>query len=1112
MRVGLILAAAGLFAGPALAADQPVYAPPADWVKTQAIPKAVPAPANAPVQVLLVDRQTRLSPAEDDYFVETATKILSPQGLSSAGTVAAVWDPDTETLVIHSLKLIRGDTTIDLLAGGKKFLVLRRESNLELAMLDGRLTATIEPEGLQVGDIVYAAFTTERRDPALGGHSTGFDQLRHPGVASHVVMRTLWPAGEPVRWRVTDGVGQPTVVKSGAGEEVVADLHDVEMPKPPVGAPARFQELGAMEFSDFADWPALSKLMSPLYAKAETLGAGSPLKAEIAKIAAASPDPKARALAALRLVEDQTRYVFLGMNDGGLVPADADVTWARRFGDCKGKTTLLVALLKGLGIDAEPALISTTAGDGMDQRLPSPSWFDHVMVRAQIAGKTYWLDGTRLGDRSLDQLQIPRFGWALPVRAAGAELVKLDPPPFDQPSLAETLTIDASKGADTPAPTHLEQQFRGDYAAALRARLASVPRDDFERALRESWSKAYPWLDIATVKIAEEGPDGTASVTADGAGKLEWSTASDGTRLYRVPGTAMGAETSFKRQPGPQIDAPYLVPYPYYATFTRRITLPADGDFTLIGADVDQTIAGQALKRRSRIENGVLVIETSDKAVAPEFPASEADAAGASLRDLARKDVAVDYRVRAAGAPAASSKSASLDADLTAARKGDAGAEYRVGAAYLRGAGLPFDAKAGADWLRKSAAAGDVKGEATLGAMLALAAAPTPDQAAEGAGWLRKAAEAGDAHAAAQLGWLYASGHGLARDDAQALVWLRKAAAGGDGPGELYLGALYLDGHGVAQDAATGAGWLRKAADQGVASAEAELARCYAIGRGVPRDAAQTAFWARKAADQGDPFGELLLGAAYESGQGADRDLAQAFDLYSKAAEKGLPNAQMQLARVYDSGLGAVARDPAKSLDWTRKAADKGFAPGEYALGSLYRTGRGAAAQDYAQALVWLGKAAAQGDAAAQNDLASMYEAGQGTPRDDGQVRDWLGKAAAQGYLPAMVHLGLIYENPGMGAAPDYAKAAEWLTRAATAGDRVAEFHLGLLYDRGEGVAHDPAAAAHWYQLAAAKGYSAAQSRLAELHLPPAPPAPPPLNIAPVQAANVAPAANQAKR
>ena len=49
-------------------------------------------------------------------------------------------------------------------------------------------------------------------------------------------------------------------------------------------------------------------------------------------------------------MQDKVRYVFLGMNTGGYVPADADVTWARRFGDCKGKTTLLLAVLHELGI------------------------------------------------------------------------------------------------------------------------------------------------------------------------------------------------------------------------------------------------------------------------------------------------------------------------------------------------------------------------------------------------------------------------------------------------------------------------------------------------------------------------------------------------------------------------------------------------------------------------------------------------------------------------------------------------------------------------------------------------------------------------------------------
>ena len=100
--------------------------------------------------------------------------------------------------MIHKLNIIRGDKVIDLLADGRKFVVLRRESNLDWAMLDGRLTANFQPEGLQVGDVVNIASTIQTRDPALRGYSTRFVSVRHQGVASRVYLRTTWPSALPI--------------------------------------------------------------------------------------------------------------------------------------------------------------------------------------------------------------------------------------------------------------------------------------------------------------------------------------------------------------------------------------------------------------------------------------------------------------------------------------------------------------------------------------------------------------------------------------------------------------------------------------------------------------------------------------------------------------------------------------------------------------------------------------------------------------------------------------------------------------------------------------------------------------------------------------------------
>jgi hypothetical protein len=61
----------------------------------------------------------------------------------------------------------------------------------------------------------------------------------------------------------------------------------------------------------------------------------------------------------------------------------------------QGKTALLVALLKGLGIAARPVFVDTDSGDAVARRLPAMNLFDHVLVEAQIGGRSYWLDGTR---------------------------------------------------------------------------------------------------------------------------------------------------------------------------------------------------------------------------------------------------------------------------------------------------------------------------------------------------------------------------------------------------------------------------------------------------------------------------------------------------------------------------------------------------------------------------------------------------------------------------------------------------------------------------------------------------------------------------------------------
>src|SRR3546814_20748642 len=56
---------------------------------------------------------------------------------------------------------------------------------------------------------------------------------------------------------------------------------------------------------------------------------------EAARIAAAHSAPLDRASAALKLVQRDVRYIYVGLGNGNLTPATAEATWQRRYGDCE---------------------------------------------------------------------------------------------------------------------------------------------------------------------------------------------------------------------------------------------------------------------------------------------------------------------------------------------------------------------------------------------------------------------------------------------------------------------------------------------------------------------------------------------------------------------------------------------------------------------------------------------------------------------------------------------------------------------------------------------------------------------------------------------------------
>ncbi len=667
-----IVGAVSLLATAAFAAPEPVVGPAAAWVKPLPPVKTDSPVTGAPYRQLRLDEQVHFGPQGDSIYIESVIRIQTAQGLSAMGTIALPWNPDSTTLTVHKLDIRRGTQTIDVLAD-QTFTVLRRENRLEYAMLDGVLTATMQPEGLEVGDIVTLAFTLTRQDSVTGDMSENYLPAPPTDQVDQIQLRVLWdPKTKPIRYRLDQGMNPPKVGKTPAGEtELVFDLKGQKAYKPPAGAPARYLRGRGVEFSQFSDWSQVSALLAPLYDKAATLKEGSRLKPEIDKIRAASSDPKVQAGMALALVQERTRYVFLGMDAGNLTPAQADITWSRRYGDCKGKTALLLAILRELGIKAEAAAVHSSLGDGLDLRLPMVGLFDHVIVRAEIGGKPYWLDGTRSGDRRLDEVATPDFAFALPLRSKGGALEALKVEATPQPQMALVLDIDASGGLYSKAPVKARQAFRGDLALATRGAAAAAPPEELEKAYKKYWQGLYGFVEVEKVSSVYDEATGEYVLTMEGRASMDWNETNESSApRYLADGYQLGGKTSYKRDDeADNKDAPFSVQHPTHAFYRETIRLPDGGKgFSTEGKDVDQVVGGMSYSRKTSLKDGLFTMESRGRSLATEFPAAQAEAVQKTLAEMGEVKV---YVVGPPGYRWSAADRASRIADMDKALKED---------------------------------------------------------------------------------------------------------------------------------------------------------------------------------------------------------------------------------------------------------------------------------------------------------------------------------------------------------------------------------------------------------------------------------------------------------
>lgn len=526
-----VLACALSVAGHAQTMNQTVrFAAAPTWAKASDL-LPVPNDAKGALFFRRQDVLMHLGPRGQEQYTGYRARLLHPNALQ-LGNLTVSWNPASGTAIVHTVKVHRDGQAIDVLRDSK-FEILRREDQLEAAMLDGVLTAVLRVPDLRVGDELEVEFTVPTSDPSLKNKEAGVLLLGPSPAPGRYRLGLTWDKDHRPELKIGSGM-QAAAIPQEDGVDFRFD--NPASLAPPKDAPSRYAWIRTVEYSDFPDWAAVSRHFAPLFHQAIQLSSGSPIKAEAARIAAAHASPQDRARAALKLVQQNVRYIYVGLNGGNLKPASADETWQRRYGDCKGKTALLLALLAELGIEAQPVLVNSTGGDnGLNQRLPSPGLFDHVIVRARIGGQFHWLDGTLPPVASLALSPVGPFEWVLPLSMQGQPIEQIVWKPPQAPDELSLFDIDARAGFDKPARITSTSIKRGVDGLLVFQQLSGLSSDQILASFRQSLI-GNTWQAIDDVQWRYDEKAGVSILTITGTGTVEWDDDGNGARSLALPG------------------------------------------------------------------------------------------------------------------------------------------------------------------------------------------------------------------------------------------------------------------------------------------------------------------------------------------------------------------------------------------------------------------------------------------------------------------------------------------------------------------------------------------------------------------------------------------------
>ena len=194
-------------------------------------------------------------------------------------------------------------------------------------------------------------------------------------IETHLLPNVVLPTREEANGRVTIAYEMSALAP--------IEARDANLPSDEI----RFPEI---DYSTGQSWQALATEYSRIV---DSRTKSDAVESLVNSIIAGKASVAEKEAAILDYVDREVRYTGIEFGESAVIPHDPSETLALKYGDCKDKATLLVAMLRAAGIPSYVALLNAGSRLDVPANLPGMGLFDHAIV--YVPGtQALWIDAT----------------------------------------------------------------------------------------------------------------------------------------------------------------------------------------------------------------------------------------------------------------------------------------------------------------------------------------------------------------------------------------------------------------------------------------------------------------------------------------------------------------------------------------------------------------------------------------------------------------------------------------------------------------------------------------------------------------------------------------------